>query len=54
MKAQVSTARIQQLALAAFNGDSVGDLTEAERYFYDRAVAESRQHPNVAAAPLDL
>lgn len=54
MKAQVTTERIQELALAAYNGDDPGDLTEPERYFFDRAVANAKARPGVGMHPLDL
>lgn len=54
MSRQVSLERLQQLAVVAFNGAGPGSLTEAERYFFDRLVAEARLHPDAVLDLLDL
>jgi hypothetical protein len=54
MKAQVTIERMQELAFVAFRGDDPGQLSEAEQFFFDRAVADVQAHPGAVMMPLDL
>jgi len=54
MSRQVSLDRLQQLAVAVFNGAGPRPLTEAEQYFFDRLCAEAELHPDAVIDLLHL
>lgn len=51
---QLTFERLQEVAFAGLNGEVLLGLSEAEQFFYDRAVEEARKNPGVAWSPVDF
>jgi len=53
MRRLISSERLQEVAIAGFNGERIRNMTEAEKYFYDRAVKEREELGDVTVGPVD-
>lgn len=54
MSRQLSSERLQECVFAGINGEDIGPLNEAERYFYEHGVAEAAKHPGAVWWPVDF
>jgi hypothetical protein len=54
MASQLTSDRLQECVFAGINGEDIGSLNEAERYFYERGVENAAKYPDAVWWPVDL